>query len=47
MMVLPRAIAFARWEDSEAWERLKVTSAGKTIAGAKTKIGSKQCTNGK
>ena len=42
MMVLPRAIAFARWEDSEAWERLKVTSAG-----AKANIGSKQCTNGK
>ena len=40
-------MAFARREVSEAWKRLRVKSVGKTIAGAKINIESKQCTNEK
>ena len=45
MIVLPRAIAFARRKVSEAWKRLKITGVGKTIAEAKIK--SKQDTSEK
>ena len=43
-MVLPRTMMFARQmrEVNKAWKRLKVKGVGKTIAGAKINMESKQ-----
>ena len=40
-------MAFARWEVSEAWKKLKVKSVSKMIAVAKINIESKQRINEK
>ena len=50
-LVWPHRMVFARREANKAWKRLKVTGAGRKIAGAKNKykviVLEKQCTNGK